>query len=620
MTVRRPRRRIKVHTGGNLGWLLCWGVVFADIGTSIYYVPGILYDPYRGQAAIFVILVMLVFILLTVKYAEVAWRYPEGGGVVTVASRALHPFLGLLGGLFILVDYYLTAALSALSGVYYLGILYPPLANATAALLATITFLVLLGVLNFIGIRESARFSTLIAVAAGLCQLLTVLLVVIHLGPAGTLHSFSALGRGGPRLAPTSIVVGYAAAFLAFSGLESITQISPAMRAPRNRTASLAMTAVVFTMAATSPLLTFWSTTVLSGNPNTNQFISLLATQVSGPQIGAVVALTGAMLLVFASNTAIIGSYHVFIALARMGFLPRIIERRNHWRHTPHVAILLSISLPIVLVAKSNGSANFLGDLYAFGLLGAFVLTCIGLDVVRYREGWPHQGPKRRMVFWLGVLTTICVAVAWCTNLVAKPAATQFGGALTILGVVVGFLTYRRSQQRRPTVFPLPFEPDRAAASIEAALRGRPAGLLVLLPHDPELAEAVLAEARGASEGREAVFLYRGEPLSPERPELMAVTDPYLRDYGAQDSFARAESRTRRDIPDRRYVYVPGSLRREVIADIWRHMTPSETLVAETEQDVLPPVALDRVRRRIVDGVPVLRLVTGKLRLAASGA
>ena len=29
--------------GGNLGAFLCWAVVFADIGTSIYYVPGILW-------------------------------------------------------------------------------------------------------------------------------------------------------------------------------------------------------------------------------------------------------------------------------------------------------------------------------------------------------------------------------------------------------------------------------------------------------------------------------------------------------------------------------------------------------------------------------------------------
>src|SRR6266851_3113191 len=118
------RRPIKVR-GGNLGAFLCWAVVFADIGTSIYYVPGILYGPFGPRSTIFVLMTLCVFVLLCVKYAEVTWRYPEGGGVVNVSSQALHPFAGLLGGLFILVDYYLTAALSALSGVFYLAIVAP---------------------------------------------------------------------------------------------------------------------------------------------------------------------------------------------------------------------------------------------------------------------------------------------------------------------------------------------------------------------------------------------------------------------------------------------------------------------------------------------------------------
>ena len=34
------------HSRGRspLGPILCWAVVFADIGTSVYYVPGILYN------------------------------------------------------------------------------------------------------------------------------------------------------------------------------------------------------------------------------------------------------------------------------------------------------------------------------------------------------------------------------------------------------------------------------------------------------------------------------------------------------------------------------------------------------------------------------------------------
>jgi K+ transporter len=82
-TVRAPvRRRIKIR-GGTLGPALCWGVVFADIGTSVYYTPGILYQQFGSRASIFVVMTLLVFVLLTVKYAEVAWRYPDSSSSST---------------------------------------------------------------------------------------------------------------------------------------------------------------------------------------------------------------------------------------------------------------------------------------------------------------------------------------------------------------------------------------------------------------------------------------------------------------------------------------------------------------------------------------------------------
>ena len=40
--------------GGSLGPFLCWAVVFADIGTSVYYVPGILHGQFGSRSAIFV--------------------------------------------------------------------------------------------------------------------------------------------------------------------------------------------------------------------------------------------------------------------------------------------------------------------------------------------------------------------------------------------------------------------------------------------------------------------------------------------------------------------------------------------------------------------------------------
>ena len=605
------RRRIKVR-GGSLGAFLCWAVVFADIGTSVYYVPGILYGPFRSRAALFVLMTLFVFVLLCVKYAEVTWRYPEGGGVVNVSSQALHPFAGLLGGLMILVDYFLTAALSALSGVLYLAVLLPFLKGV--ALQASVGALIALCILNLLGIKESARATAIVACLAGGGQLAVVLATALFLGPAGVVHSFSAITSGTP-LTPILLLTGYGAAFLAFSGLESVAQLAPAMREPRKKVAFRAMTAVVLTMAITSPLLTLWSTTLLDPHADPNQFISLLGARVAGHLVGDYVAISGSLLLVFASNTAIIGAYHVFIALARMGFLPRALERRNKWRVTPHWSILVAVAMPVVITIGAQAQVNLLGDLYAFGLLGTFVLTCISLDVVRWRER-PAWTAGAAAIFVIGILTTILVVTAWLVNLIYKPDATKFGGGLTVVGLVIGLMTYRYYRSRRPSVFPVPFRPQRAAESIATALGKRPSAgeVLVILPHDQLAAEAVMAAAIHAAAGRGAVFLYRGDRYPNQHHELLEVADPYLRDFSAHDAFARAEMLARVHLKNRRYVYMPGSLPREMVGEVWRTVAPKETLVTVEDQGMLPPMAVDRVRRHTTDGITVLHMYTSKVR------
>src|SRR3989440_9914480 len=170
----------EVHAGKHLlGPILCWAVVFADIGTSVYYVPGILYGTVGRLAGFFVFLTMTVFVLLTLKYAEVTHRFPQGGGVVTVAAQAMNHWVGALGGMFILVDYFLTAALSCLSGVLYFSVVVP--AIGPRFLEVTIGILILLGILNWIGISESAKVSLVGAIIAFVSDLAILFRVFTHI-------------------------------------------------------------------------------------------------------------------------------------------------------------------------------------------------------------------------------------------------------------------------------------------------------------------------------------------------------------------------------------------------------------------------------------------------------
>src|SRR2546430_8986490 len=373
-----------------LGPILCWAVVFADIGTSIYYVPGILYNTegITTLAGFFVLLTMSVFVLLTLKYAEVSYRFPQGGGVVTVAAQAINHWFGALGGMFILVDYFLTAAISCLSGMIYLSVVLPAINPIHLAI--TIAVLILLGILNWVGISESAKVSLVGAIIAFVSDLAILATVFTHI----SFSEFIALIPqmfANHSLGPANILIGFAASFLAFSGLESISQLSPVMKTPRKKDSGMALLFVVLTIGITSPLLTMLTTNLLPTqtleHPTlSNQVVSLLPGNWGNIVLQTEVAISASALLVFASNTAIIGSYHVFMALSRMDFFPAFVLRRNKLRGTPHYSIALATGIPIAVLLLVRGNINILGDMYAFGLLGAFTLTCLGLDIVRYRE------------------------------------------------------------------------------------------------------------------------------------------------------------------------------------------------------------------------------------------
>src|SRR5438876_3180067 len=272
------------HNAGRnmLGPILCWAVVFADIGTSVYYVPGLLYsNPAIGSlAGFFVFLTMSVFVLLTLKYAEVTHRFPQGGGVVTVAARAINPWFGALGGMFILVDYFLTAAISCLSGILYFSVVFPSIGPIPVALSITVGILILLGILNWVGISESAKVSLVGAIIAFISDLAILATVFTHISLSEFLDLIPRMFANHP-LTLATFLTGFAGAFLAFSGLESISQLSPVMRQPHKRVAGIALLLVVLTIGITSPLLTVFSTMLLpniAADPHqSDKIISLLA-------------------------------------------------------------------------------------------------------------------------------------------------------------------------------------------------------------------------------------------------------------------------------------------------------------------------------------------------------
>lgn len=568
---------------GTLGVLLCWAIVFADVGTSVYYTPGILFRQVGTHTGLFVDIVFVVFVLLCIKYAEVAIRFPEGGGVVTVATKAIHPIAGLVGGLFILVDYFLTAGLSATSGVIYLSVIIPGL--TPLILVASVAALLILGALNVMGIRSSANVTAFFAIAAAVGQLAVVIAVILAFGPGRLVADFGQMFAG-PPLTPLRVLTGYAGAFLAFSGLESISQLAPAMKSPRKQVAHRTMVYVILTMLITSPLLSLWSTTLLKPGVDSNQGVSLLGGLAAGPWLQNGVAITGALLLIFACNTALIGCYHVFLALSRMHFLPAVLQATNRWRGTPHVSIAIATLIPVLVVFVTRASTSVLGDLYAFGLLGAFSVTCISLDIIRWHGMQLKHAPRdigrtSGPMFVLGVVTTFAVVLAWFINLFNKPLATAYGGGVVIIGLALAYLTIRReTRQGRYAIFPHLHRPGHPMVMLRRGQRLPSAAVLALLPDDPTKADEVIERALScAGEGR-IVFAFEGQARQAREPALLEILDPYADDEAAQAVFQRAEAAVRKARRRAQYVYIPGGAEAGVEDWLQEHLKPEQVVRA----------------------------------------
>ncbi len=659
------------HGGTLLGPLLCWAVVFADIGTSVYYVPGILHGTVGNLAGFFVLLTMSVFVLLTLKYAEVTHRFPQGGGVVTVAATSINKWVGALGGMFILVDYFLTASISCLSGMAYLSVVLPVIGASIALplvgtlqlpiLLITIGMLVLLGFLNWVGISESAKVSLVGALIAFASDVAILITVFTHLSFSDFISLFQTMFAH-KTLGPVSLLVGFAGSFLAFSGLESISQLSPVMKTPRKKVAGIALFLVVITIGITSPLLTMFSTLLqereASDHILSTQLISLLGSHWGNGILQTEIAISASALLVFASNTAIIGAYHVFMALSRLGFFPSFVLKRNKLRDTPHYSILLATGIPILILLLVLGDITILGDMYAFGLLGAFTLTCLGLDIIRTRDRRaaralhvkragsgggsahspldtnglvsdagaannglygvtpvPSRTPLSRTVramwrtldFWLGILTTGLVAIAWATNLVAKPLATIFGGSVTVLGMSIAYFNYRHQER-------LGQAPVQVLAwdSIQPMTD---AVLVVLLPGQQKHNAAVMQAMLRHAGDRPLAFLYVGEPQVAPVLHPFEYYEPYLYDESALKTFRKVDALARDAKVSPTYLYRSiqqdlGLQDAEIVKSTWRRMHPHELVVAAEDIDVLQDINPDRIRYEITPNGKIAHLIS----------
>jgi amino acid transporter len=172
--LRRPNL-LTYHQGGKI-WLtyLAVGVItLMDEFTSIFYVPAEAYRFIGLNAITFIAITSLLIRFISTRLTEIAEILEHhdliGGGVYSFSYLVLGPMVSFVAVSSIMVDYILTACISAVSAVANATSFFPLEQSATITLVLAIIWAV--AGLNIMGIRENARFTFMIFIGAAFVML-----------------------------------------------------------------------------------------------------------------------------------------------------------------------------------------------------------------------------------------------------------------------------------------------------------------------------------------------------------------------------------------------------------------------------------------------------------------
>src|ERR687885_2312280 len=98
-----------------------FSVAYGEIASSIYFALGVIAFHALGFTPLVLLGAGLLFLLVSLSYAEATSALPETGGAATFVRRASNDLAGFMTGWVLFLDYLIVIALSALFLPHYLA-------------------------------------------------------------------------------------------------------------------------------------------------------------------------------------------------------------------------------------------------------------------------------------------------------------------------------------------------------------------------------------------------------------------------------------------------------------------------------------------------------------------
>ncbi len=451
------------NSKAELNWLIAAGVVGADIGTSVFYGTGILFPIVGYLAPLFVLTACLAMWLFKRTYEEGLAMSPYNGGAYSMILRSVGKRTAVFAGALTFVSYLATAAVSSLSGGFYLSSLFEGGLRSSTVVFISFIPVIFFGLLNIKGIKESARLVTGISLFHfGLLILISIWsmgYVIFHWSEID-LSKFGDFSNFPLPLTGATLAYGFSAAFLGITGFESAAQIVETLEHPTSDTVRKLYRAVIILVSFTAPVISLMCLTVLTPDEvhgNINYLLSGLSEKIGGQFLLTIIVLDATCTLFAATNTAFIGFIGLATTMAKHGNLPQFfLKRISHIIPRMEGYPFTTITLMLIVMGTSAfvaGEVDIAAKVYEIAFLGVMVSFALGAIIMR-NKGFRQSTPKKYLsssflkingtqISLPPLLTAVMLSFAICILVLHTSADVRF--MLTFLmGITLMLMAYYR--------------------------------------------------------------------------------------------------------------------------------------------------------------------------------
>ena len=442
---------------------LAWVGLGADGLSSSAYGPEETFRALGGHTHLglyMAIATAVTVFIIALAYNQVIELFPTGGGGYRVATKLVGPYMGLISGCALILDYVLTIAISIASGVDALAS-FLPLGFQPYKLWAETFFIGLLIVMNLRGLKEAIQIllpiflgfvaTHLVLIVYGIFAHASHLPALIPGTMAETTDLASHIGWAGVA---GMLLLAYSQGGGTYTGLEAVSNNVNLLAEPRVRTGKVTMIYMALSLAFTAGgiilLYLLWDAQPVPGETlNASTFKTIIASMGLGGEMVnqmllVVVLAFEAGLLFVAANTGFLGGPSVLSNMAADSWVPHKFRYLSTRLVTQNGILVMGVAA-LAILWWTGGSVTLLVVLYSISVFLTFAISLFGLVLYWSRNRKKGTQWKRR---WL--LSALGFVI--CAGILAILLVERFaeGGWTTavIIAAMAAFCFYIRKHYR----------------------------------------------------------------------------------------------------------------------------------------------------------------------------